>query len=98
MPRLPTMRVIGSHAMSTSSVAWPPVSGRFSVAVMSFPSPGPGGAAGQFSAGPTPLGLPVERVRGDAAQAADHLAVGADGAGREPAAGRLIHERQEFVR
>src|SRR3954468_14925269 len=99
MPRLPTMRVIGSHAMSTSSVAGPPVSCGFRVAVMSgVPSPGPGGAGGQLPAGPAPLGLAVERVRGDAAQAADRRAVDADGAGRQPAARWLVHERHELVR
>src|SRR4051794_39454791 len=65
---------------------------------MSFPSPGPGGAGGQLPAWPAPLGLAVERVRGDAAQAADRRAVDADGAGREPATGRLVHERHELVR
>src|SRR5919112_6217534 len=98
MPRLPTMRVIGSHAMSTSSPACPPVSCRC-VAVMScVPSPGTCRAAGQLPAGPAPLRLAVERVGGDAAQAADRRAVDPDGAGRQPAARWLVHERHELVR
>src|SRR5690349_506718 len=39
MPRLPTMRVIGSHDMSTSSVPWLVASRRLSVAVISTLAP-----------------------------------------------------------
>src|SRR4051794_23429941 len=98
MPRLPTMRVIGSHAISTSSLPWLAVSRRLSVAVISSPpSPGASRAGGQLRARPAPLGLPVQGVRGDAAQAPDGGAVQTDRGGGELAAGRLVHERHELV-
>src|SRR3954469_4642814 len=88
MPRLPTMRVIGSHAISTSSV----------IPASPSPSPGASGAGGQLATGLAPLGLPVEGVRGETAQAADGRAVDADGAGGQPPARRFVHERHELVR
>src|SRR4051794_7675246 len=116
MPRLPTIRVIGSHAMSTSSLPWVPRSRLFCVAVMTSPSivalagargvwargrwvlsPGPGGAGGEFRAGPPPLGLAVERVRRDLAQPAHRGPVEADRVRGQLAAGRLVHERHELV-
>src|SRR5690242_19014254 len=105
MPRLPTMRVIGSHAMSTSSLPFAPcfaVLGLGAVVVIArlfsvWGLPGAGGAGLQLAAGLAPLRLLVDGVRRDLAQAADRVAVEADGCGRELAAGRLVHERHELV-
>src|SRR6476620_4615954 len=94
MPRLPTIRVIGSHAISTTSPDC------FAVVVMSVrpPSPGLGVAGLQHVPRGAPLRLLVDRAHRDAAQPADDRAVHRAGAGRDLAAGRLVHERHELVR
>src|ERR1044071_2658854 len=95
------MRVIGSHAMSTrDSVPWP-AARCGCVTVMGSASlvgsPGALRAGGQFAAALTPLGLAVERVSRDLAEAAHRVAVGRDRGRGELAAGRLVHERHELV-
>src|SRR5919112_2419624 len=94
MPRLPTMRVIGSQAISTRPS---PVPAR-SVVVIVPPLPVGTVAGGQLSAGLAPLRLLVHRLGGDVTQGADDRAVHAAGRGRHLAAGRLVHERHELVR
>src|SRR6202012_3919659 len=110
MPRLPTIRVIGSQAISTS---WP--GSRFAwdgsgmivvIGVCSLSSaekscpalPGAVCARREFVALVPPARFLVERAVGDAAQAAYHRAVEARCRGRHFAARRLVHERHELVR
>src|ERR1700689_1627327 len=109
MPRLPTIRVIGSHAISTS---WP--GSRFAwdgsgmivvievcsltIRLRSCALPGAACARREFVALVSPARFLVERVFGDTAQVADHRAVQARCGGGYLAARRLVHERHEFVR
>src|SRR5690348_8893985 len=106
MPRLPTIRVIGSQDISTSSLpvvacllgaGWVVVIG----AALSDQSPmgmiralpGAGGARAELRAALAPLGLLIDGVRGDLPQSADGVAVQPDRSGGELAAGRFVHER-----
>src|ERR1700722_3024079 len=92
MPRLPTIRVIGSQAISTK----PSLSGEnFFVAIVLPPDLFVTGR--QLTAWCAPLRLIIERVGGDLAQPPDGPAVQAAGQGRDTGAGRFIHERHEFV-
>src|SRR3954471_20373397 len=95
MPRLPTIRVIGSQAISTSSVCFAPVVS-FSVAVI-VRSPRLLVAGAQFSALGTPGRLLVGRALGEAAQRADDRAVHPAGGAGHGGTGRLVHERHELV-
>src|SRR3954454_21154205 len=95
MPRLPTMRVIGSHAMSTMRPASGLTGSR--VAAMSVP-PARVVARGQLRLVVPPLGLLVDGLVGDRAQTPDGLAVDVDEVGGHAAAGRGVHERHELVR
>src|SRR5580658_6343990 len=92
MPRLPTIRVMGSQAISTNplasfvtllvAIALPP---RFLVAGQKFPARRP------------PLRLVLKSVGGYLAQPPDGTAVEAAGHGGDPGARRLVHERHELV-
>src|SRR3954468_12368034 len=93
MPRLPTMRVIGSHAMSTMRPASGLTGSR--VAAMSVP-PARVVARGQLRLVVPPLGLLVDGLVGDRAQAPDRLAVDVDRVRGHAAAGRGVPERHEF--
>src|SRR3954447_26017676 len=95
MPRLPTMRVIGSHAMSTMRPASGLTGSR--VAAMSVP-PARVVARGQLRLVVPPLGLLVDGLVGDRAQTPDGLAVDVDQVRGHAAAGRGVHERHELVR
>src|SRR5437899_1259892 len=99
MPRLPTILVIGSQAISTSSVSFGAVGASWlSSRVVMVASPGLLVSGKQGVALAAPLRLLVDGTEGDAPQGADDAAVhGADGAGH-PGAGRLVHERHELVR
>src|SRR5262245_9660401 len=98
MPRLPTILVIGSHAISTTSVSLVEVL-LGSVRVMGFlPSPGLLEAGGELAALAAPGGLLVDGGCRDAAQPADRLAVDRAAAGGQLGARRLVHERHELVR
>src|SRR5215216_1874546 len=88
------MRVIGSQAISTRPSPLP----ARSVVVIVPPLPVRAVAGGQLATGLAPLGLLVDRLGGDVAQAADHRPVHAAGRRRHLAAGRLVHERHELVR
>src|SRR5919198_1273894 len=100
MPRLPTIRVIGSQAISTRPsplvcrvvvIAHAPVSG------LDVRSPLRPVAGAQLLAGPAPLRLLVHRPGGDAAQRPDDAAVQPARRRGDAAAGRLVHERHELV-
>src|SRR3954454_974949 len=100
MPRLPTMRVMGSHDISTSS--WVCASGtRVSVSVdMALPLSvrcGRGSTGKEGHARDPPLGLLVHRLDGDPPQAPHGRAVHAARHGGHPRARRLVHERHELV-
>src|SRR6202000_2336100 len=93
MPRLPTIRVIGSQFISTTLGSC--------VVVMADPSPSSPGllvAGQQFGALLAPLGLLVRGSVGEPAQGPDHGPVHAAGRGRDLRSRRLVHERHELVR
>src|SRR6266702_5336888 len=104
MPRLPTIRVIGSQAISTTPVS--------STVVIAHPS-GTEGSRPRAPARPSspvllitaqelvapfpPLGLLVGRLCRESPQRADDRAVERARGGRDPGTGRLVHERHELV-
>src|SRR3954454_23220361 len=94
MPRLPTMRVIGSHAMSTMRPASGLMGSR--VAAIALP-PARLVARVEMRALVPPLGFLVDGLVGDAAQPPHGAAVDADQVRADPAAGRRVHERHKFV-
>src|ERR1700722_11169981 len=93
MPKLPTIRVMGSQAISTrpslSSV-------KFLVAIVLPPNFLVAGR--QLTARCAPLRLVIERVGGDLAQTPDGPAVQAAGQGGHSRPRRFIHEGHELVR
>src|SRR5690349_19089346 len=100
MPRLPTMRVIGSHDISVRSVSFelgPDGVGRDWVVVI-------GSTSSRLVAGLqlgttlTPLRFPVEGVLGESPQRLHGFAVHRAARGRDPPAGWFVHERHELVR
>src|ERR1700737_3542838 len=90
MPRLPTMRVIGSHAISTMPLA------SFVFVGMALP---PLALEAGHELGPrnSPLWFVVERLGGDAAQPSDRGSVHTACHRRDARARRLVHERHELV-
>src|ERR1700741_2192685 len=99
MPRLPTMRVIGSHAISTRSVLAPPVVSVDALsAVVVMRSPRLLVAGGQVGAALAPLRLLVERLGCVPAEGTNDGAVHAAGGCGDAGARRLVHERHELVR
>src|SRR3954451_10472726 len=98
MPRLPTIRVIGSQAMSTRfPVGVVPVV-RGSVAVIvCCPSPGPLRAGHELGRRPAPLGLLVGGAGRHLPQPSDGRAVDAGCGGRGLRARRFVHEGHELV-
>src|SRR5208282_3809539 len=99
MPRLPTIRVIGSQVISVSSGSLPApvVSCPYSSEVIVC-SPRLLVAGAEFGALDAPLRLLVQGLGGKAAEAADDGAVHAAGGRRYRRARRLVHERHELVR
>src|SRR5690348_17119205 len=100
MPRLPTMRVIGSQAISTrlrpSVAGWR--RGLVTVAMRFLLSVCPGLIAGrQLRAAVPPLGFPVERVVGESPELPDHPAVHADEERGDRAPRRLVHEGHDLI-
>src|SRR3974377_2447115 len=113
MPRLPTILVIGSQAMSTS---WPgsrlAVVGSGTIVVIGFSpfemeigiprptrySPGSAGSGGELVARVAPARLLVDGALRDTPQVADHGPVQTHRGARQLAARRLVHERHELVR
>src|SRR3954463_15935952 len=109
MPRLPTMRVIGSQLISTSWPGWVPPPGARSVIVIvgsplltgrvgggrSRPVPRVVAGGQRFAVVP-PLRFLVRRGVGDAAQLADQVAVGLAEQRGEAAAGRHVNERKDL--
>src|SRR5882757_10059500 len=99
MPRLPTMRVIGSHAISTRSLFLAPVvSADVLSAVVVMRSPRLLVAGGQIGAALAPLRFLVERLGRIPAEGTDDGAVHAARGGGDAGTGRLVHERHELVR
>src|SRR5215475_7400398 len=109
MPRLPTILVIGSQAISTRPVSSLAVviarasHARGAAACGRWRrrrsvSPGLRVAGQQVVALLAPLRLLVRGLGGETAQGADHGAVQGAGAGRDLGTGRLVHERHELVR
>src|ERR1022692_3697664 len=96
MPRLPTIRVMGSQAISVSWLLSEVAGTSFSTVVIVSPRLLVAGA--EFRALGAPLRFLVRRAGGEAAEAADDRAVHAAGGRRHRGAWRLIHERHEFVR
>src|ERR1700677_3279911 len=86
MPRLPTIRVIGSQAISVSS------------GVSVIVSPCLLVDSEQFGALRAPRRFFVDGLSRDGAQSADNAAVHAARRGLTPGTGRLVHERHELVR
>src|SRR3954447_7464439 len=97
MPRLPTIRVIGSQAMSTSLPASGLISSRVAMLSALLVAPARGVAGGELVAVVPPLRLLVDRLVRDAPQLADRRAVHAGDQRRHRAARRLVHERHELV-
>src|SRR5262245_22886496 len=89
MPRLPTILVIGSQAISTRLP---------SSTVVIAVSPVPAVPGQEIGALLPPLGLLVRGLQREAAQRAYDAAVDHRSAGRHAAARRLVHERHELVR
>src|ERR1017187_5681382 len=96
MPRLPTIRVIGSQAISVSWLLSVVVGISFSTVAIVSPRLLVAGA--EFRALGAPLRFLVRRAGGEAAQAADHRAVHAAGGRRHRRAWWLVHEGHELVR
>src|SRR3954451_5269746 len=98
MPRLPTMRVIGSHDMSTT---WPASGSMRSRTAMSdllaLVAPPRAVARGELATVPAPLGLLVHGLVGDPAQLADDRSVDPAHRRGHAAAGRCVHEGHELV-
>src|SRR5215467_14295429 len=95
MPRLPTIRVMGSQAISVSwPVSWPVVS---PLVVVIARSPRLLVAGEKFAALRPPLGFLVRGAGGEAAEGTDGGAVHLARRGGHPRAGRLVHERHELV-
>src|SRR6201995_5206309 len=93
MPRLPTIRVIGSQFISTTLGSC--------VVVMADPSPSSPGllvAGQQLGTLRAPLGLLVRGLGGESAQGPDHGPVHAAGRGRDLRSRWLVHEGHELVR
>src|SRR5512139_668427 len=106
MPRLPTILVIGSQAISVRPLESSEIlEGRGMVDVIAPPLSGWSGGSrpGALRTGHelrpprTPLGLLVEGGHGHAAQPFDGRAVQADGSRGHLSAGGLVHERHELV-
>src|ERR1700755_3222225 len=97
MPRLPTIRVIGSHDMSTILPASGFTRSRVAIAVSFLVAPAGLVAGGQLRAAVAPLRLVVHRPVGDRAQLADRGAVADDHTRGQAAAGGRVHERHELV-
>src|ERR671922_2895787 len=97
MPRLPTILVIGSQAMSTSFPASGLTFSRVAMLSALLVAPARGVAGGELVAVVAPLRLLVDRLVRDRPQAADHRSVNAREHGRNAAPGRLVHERHELV-
>src|SRR6476659_10209263 len=97
MPRLPTMRVTGSHDISTTSVSVEDVL-RGSVMVIAIrSSPGLLEAGLELAAPGAPARFLVEGGLGQAAQPLDRDPVDGAALRRELRAGWLVHERHELV-
>src|SRR5258708_10690237 len=103
MPRLPTIRVIGSQFISTRfffllEISWLGAAiVLISIAPFRF-SVASGVVSGrEFRSWVTPLGLFVDRVLSDGSQRTNRASVNADRAAGDVTAGRFVHKRHELV-
>src|SRR3954463_5805432 len=97
MPRFPTIRVIGSQAMSTSLPASGLISSRVAMLSALLVAPARGVAGGELVAVVPPLRLLVDRPVRDAPQLAHRRAVDARDERRDAAARRRGPERDDLV-
>src|SRR3954454_5107253 len=97
MPRLPTIRVIGSQAISTSFPASGSILSRTAIVYPSSVAPARLVAGGELGLVLAPLRLLVHRPVGDRAELADDRAIGPTQGRRHATARRCIHERHELV-
>src|SRR6476620_2431816 len=97
MPRLPTIRVTGSHDISTTSVSEVVVLWGSVMVIVERSSPGLREAGLELAALGAPARLLVEGVRGQAAQPLDRHPVDGAPLRGELGPGRLVHERHELV-
>src|SRR6476661_10899321 len=98
MPRLPTIRVTGSQAISTTSVFDVEVFRGSVMVIVVLPSPGLLVAGLELAALGPPARFLVQRLGGDAPKPLDGPAVDRAAPSRELRARRLVHERHELVR
>src|SRR6478672_13783327 len=98
MPRLPTIRVTGSQAISTTSVFEVEVFRGSVMVIVVLPSPGLLVAGLELAALGPPARFLVQRLGGDAPKPLDGPAVDRAAPRRELRARRLVHERHELVR
>src|SRR3954467_6634032 len=97
MPRLPTMRVIGSHDISRTSLSSVSVcAGASWILVIAGSSPVLL-VAGRELALVAPLGFLLDGLHRDATQPANDRAVAPDRRGGDLAARGFVHERHELV-
>src|ERR1700678_1665177 len=92
MPKLPTIRVIGSHAISTR-----PFSSSVNFLTTIALPPDLLVAGGQVAARGAPFRFVVQCVRRDPTEPPDRIAVQAAGQGRDAGPGRFVHERHKLV-
>src|SRR5438132_6066358 len=100
MPRLPTMRVIGSQFISTRFrfLVGTSFTGAVVVLIRSLLSVGSGViAGGEFGARMPPFRFLVHSRLGKGAKRTNGPPVGTDHPGRNPGARWFIHERHELV-
>src|SRR3981081_1979678 len=98
MPRLPTIRVTGSHTISTTSPLAIPGASLTAVDGPGDLCPGLLGGGQQLVARLAPRRLGVGGLHGEAAKAADHCPVRPRSGGRDLGARRLFHARHILVR
>src|SRR3954452_9406929 len=97
MPRFPTIRVIGSHDMSTMLPASGLISSRTAIVFSSLRAVARLVAGRELTLVVPPFRFLVGGLVREAAQLADHWAVDAGHQRRCARARRLVHERHELV-
>src|SRR3954447_21825460 len=98
MPRLPTIRVIGSQAISVSLPASGWILSRTAIVFsLSLVAPARLVAGCELRPVVAPLRLLVHRLVGDRPELADERPVALADRRRQPAARRCVHERHELV-
>src|ERR1700733_4492720 len=102
MPRLPTIRVMGSQFISTRLRFFcgtsDKVSGYVAIAIFLSLVCRWAIASGEFGPAVPPSRLFVQGGVGEAAHGPNKVAIGANDICRELCSGRLVHERHELIR